>query len=99
MQGDRYHDDRLAAERIVADHRPHHEHAEEQRQHAGHDLRRCDRDRQPPLARMLAERRVQVVGGHNPLSGANRSRIMRRILSRPVYGRFGSRILAFERFQ
>src|ERR1700692_1000367 len=43
MQVDRHDDDRLAAERIVLDYRPDHEHAEEQRQHGGHDLRRRDR--------------------------------------------------------
>ena len=68
MQVDRHDDDRLAAKRIVYDHRPDHEHAEEQRQHGGHDLRRRDRDRQPPLPQLLAERRVQVIGRHNPLS-------------------------------
>ena len=87
MQVDRHDDDRLAAERIVYDHRPDHEHAEEQRQHGGHDLRRRDRDRQPPLAQVLAERRVQVIGGHSPVSCAHCGPIARESCAGVYHGR------------
>jgi hypothetical protein len=60
---------RLAAERIVADDRPQHKGAEEQGQQAGNGVRYRDREFAPRLARRLAERGAQFIGGHGRTLG------------------------------
>ncbi len=68
MQIDGYGDFRLAAELIVADHRPHDENRGEHREQPGGRVGKGDRQSEPAfLLPVLAERRAQVIGRHEPI--------------------------------
>jgi hypothetical protein len=91
-QVDRRGDRGLAAERIVADDRPQHECAKEKRESASDHVRHRDRKFASLLARCLAERGAQLIGGHRPVLGPSLCSDFSRI--EPCRGR-PSRIMPY----